>query len=282
MRVVAFAVCLLALSCSSTSKSHRARRPSADAQREQSVTFDGDEGSDSSEERSEGRKKRSKVHHKRHNARAVLVLNGERTDVNWSDGDSFKIESGPYQGRGTRLQGYNTLEAYGPVHRWGGWSAQELFEIAEASSSVAAEKEWECKTDGNADGYGRLLVSCPELNRHMVRRGHGLVYSVDDRPVDPDLLALQQQAIAAKQGMWAKGTAKGIITSLHSMGEEGQRGDTAYNRVADTRTGAAKQRPHHQSYQTCQEVCEDTDGDTSCMIYVPFEQRYKNRPSCLQ
>ena len=58
----------------------------------------------------------------RHDAAASIVLNGEKTEVVWTDGDSFKIKSGPHQGHGTRLQRFNTLEAYGPVHSWGQWT----------------------------------------------------------------------------------------------------------------------------------------------------------------
>lgn len=224
-----------------------------------------------------------KVHHKRHNAEGSIVLNGERTAVNWSDGDSFKFKEGKFKGAGTRLQGYNTLEAYGPVHRWGEWSAQELFELAEDSAAHAAMKTWECTTDENKDGYGRLLINCPELTRHMVLDGYAMVYSVDEKPVDAALLALQQQAINDKAGMWKKGAPKGVITSLHSLGEPDSKGaPTAYNRVVDIRTGFAKKREHQQRYDSCQEVCEETDGEKSCMIYVPFEKRYKNRPGCLQ
>jgi endonuclease YncB( thermonuclease family) len=223
------------------------------------------------------------VHHKKHNAEGAIVLNGERTEVNWTDGDSFKIKDGTFKGSGTRLQGYNTLEAYGPVHRWGEWTTQELFELAEESAPHAAMKVWECKTDGNKDGYGRLLISCPELTKHMVLDGYGMVYSVDDTPVDKDMLALQQEAIKTKAGMWKKGAPKGVITSLHSLGEPDSKGAvTAYNRVADTRTGHAAKREHQNRYDTCQEVCEKTDGEESCMVYVPFENRYKNRPMCLQ
>jgi micrococcal nuclease len=221
-----------------------------------------------------------KVHHKKHNAKGSIVLNGETVEVNWSDGDSFKIKGGKFEGSGTRLVGYNTLEAYGPVHRWGEWTTHELFEIAESSSKVAAEETWDCTTDGNKDGYGRLLINCPELSKHMVRKGVAMVYSVNDAPVDPEMLKIQAQAIANKAGMWAKGAPKGVITSLHSIAEEGK--PEAYNRVADTRTGAAVMRKHRKAYATCEEVCEETEGTTSCMVYVPFEHRYKNRPACLQ
>jgi len=113
--------------------------------------------------------------------------------------------------------------------------------------------------------------------------GYAMVYSVEDKPVDPELLKLQQEAIKNKAGMWAKGAPKGVITSLHSLGEEDSKGaTTAYNRVVDIRTGAAQKRQHQKRYDTCEEVCEETDGEKSCMVYVPFEKRYKNRPQCLQ
>ncbi|MBL8950177.1 MAG: thermonuclease family protein [Myxococcaceae bacterium] len=224
----------------------------------------------------------SKVHHKKHSAPGTVVLNGEKTQVNWTDGDSFKLKEGKFKGSGTRLQGYNTLEAYGPVHRWGEWTTHELFELAEDSAPHAAMKTWECTTDEKKDGYGRLLINCPELTKHMILDGYAMVYSVDG-PVDEQLLALQQQAIKNKAGMWKKGAPKGLVTSLHSLGEPDSNGaTTAYNRVADTRTGAAVKREHQVRYDTCQEVCEETDGDKSCMVYVPFEKRYKNRPDCLQ
>lgn len=224
----------------------------------------------------------SGVSHRKHNALGTVVLNGEKIQVNWTDGDSFKIKEGKFKGAGTRLQGYNTLEAYGPVHRWGEWTAHELFELAEDSAAHAAMKTWECTTDEKKDGYGRLLVNCPELTKHMVLDGYAMVYSVDG-PVDPALLELQQQSIKNKSGMWKKGAPKGVVTSLHSLGEPDSNGAvTAYNRVADTRTGAAAKREHQQRYDTCQEVCEETDGEKSCMIYVPFEKRYKHRPDCLK
>lgn len=229
-------------------------------------------------------KRRGKGHaSNKHDAPGFLLLNGQRTAVKWSDGDSFKIKEGPFANRGTRLQGYNTLEAFGPVHRWGEWKPQELFELAKASSTVAASQEWECTTDGKADGYGRLLVDCPELRVEIVRAGHALTYAVEGGVPDQRALVAQAEAMAAKRGMWAKGVVKGVVTSVHSLGETDANGsDKAYNRVVDTRTGQALVRPHQKTYGTCEEVCEETDGDVSCMVYVPFEHRYKNKPDCLR
>jgi micrococcal nuclease len=228
--------------------------------------------------------KAKKVSKDKHDALGFIMLNGERTEVRWTDGDSFKIKDGVRKGMGTRLVGYNTLEAYGPVHQWGEWTAQELFELAKKSSEVAASQEWECTTDGKVDGYHRLLVKCPKLAPEMARAGHGLAYAVDGEKVDAETLAAQADAMKAKRGMWAKGTTYGVITSLHSVGEDGddEAEAEAYNRVVDTRTGAALKRKHNERYESCQNVCLETDGQKSCMVYVPFKHRYRGQPDCLR
>lgn len=221
----------------------------------------------------------------RHDAFGAIILNGTRVAVRWTDGDSFNIQEGENKGSGTRLVGYNTLEAYGPVHSWGEWTARELYELAKKSSTVAAAQEWECTTDFNRDGYKRLLIKCPKLAIEMARSGHGLAYAVDGEKPDPEVLAAQQEAIKAKRGMWEKGTTNGVITSLHSVGEDGSDEDEkpeAYNRVVDTRTGQALKRKHTNTYGTCEKVCETTDDQQSCMVYVPFKKRYRGQPDCLK
>lgn len=210
---------------------------------------------------------------------STLLLNDEQVQVRWTDGDSFKFLSGPYEGKGTRLSGFNTLEAYGPVHRWGTWTPQALFALARASSSIGSSREWSCTTDGKLDGYGRVLVACPALAEELVRQGHAIAYAVEGTS-EERLLAAQREAIEAQRGLWARGAPKGIVTSVHSLGEDGD--TTPYNRVVDTRTGAAVKRPHQQRYEVCQEVCEETDGDVSCLRWVPFQRRYRNKPDCLR
>jgi hypothetical protein len=44
----------------------------------------------------------------------------------------------------------------------------------------------------------------------------------------------------------------------------------------------ALKRVHTQRYETCQTVCETTDGQQSCMVYVPFKKRYRGQPDCLK
>lgn len=213
---------------------------------------------------------------------AFVVLNGTRTEVRWSDGDSFKVKSGPYQGRGTRLVGYNTLESYGPVHRWGEWTPDELHALAKAAGPAAAAGTWNCTTGGEADGYGRLLVLCPDLAQAMVRQGYAVAYAVEGGAPLPGTLEAQVEAMQAGRGIWAKGRVHGVVTSVHSLGEDGSTEPQAYNRVVDTRTGVALKRAHAKTYATCEWVCEETDGQSSCMRFVPFARRYKHKPDCLR
>lgn len=214
-------------------------------------------------------------------AKGTITLNGEPTAVSWSDGDSFKVKSGPYQGRGTRLVGFNALESFGPVHSWGTWTPQELYALAASAAGVLGEGEWRCTTSGDEDGYHRLLVTCPDAALALIHRGLAMAYAVDGQQADPAALEAQRQAQAERVGMWAKGVPNGVVTSVHSVDEPGAEGGQAYDRVVDTRTGAALKRAHTQTYATCQTVCHETDGDRSCMVYVPFERRYKHKPPCL-
>jgi endonuclease YncB( thermonuclease family) len=209
----------------------------------------------------------------------AVLLNGESVEVRWTDGDSFKVKSGKWQGRSTRVSGYNTLESFGPVHRWGGWTPEELYAQAKSVAKVAAKGVWTCTTDGKADGYGRLLVVCPDLAVALIRDGQAMAYAPDGTAPLPGTVEAQAEAMKEKRGIWAKGRVNGVVTSVHSVAEEGA---TAYNRVVDTRTGQALKRPHTRRYAVCEEVCEETDGETSCMVYVPFERRYKHKPNCLK
>ena len=112
----------------------------------------------------------------------------------------------------------------------------------------------------------------------------GLFGRADPYPktVSDDIIAWnEKEAQSKKAGMWAKGVVKGVISSVHSMGEDGDDEKEAYNRVVDTRTGEALVRKHSNKYETCQTVCEETDGDKSCMVYVPFKRRYHGQPDCL-
>jgi endonuclease YncB( thermonuclease family) len=209
------------------------------------------------------------------------VLAGERVPVRWTDGDSFRIAGGPFAGRAARLVGVNALETFGPVHRIGGMGPAELLTLAKATAPRAAARAWRCETGGAEDGYGRLLVACPDAAEALVREGYAMAFAVD-APPEPRLVAAQRAAQAAGAGMWARGAPPLVPTSLHSADEPdlGPRG--AYDRIADTRTGVAAARPHARTYATCEEVCVGDGADRACMVYVPFQRRYRHRPACLR
>ncbi len=207
----------------------------------------------------------------------AVMLDGEKVRVFWSDGDSFKVRSGRHKNAKTRLMGYNTLEGFGPVHQWGGWSAFQLYYLQKRGTYFARSRVWNCKSSGKNDHYGRLLIRCDDLVQAMVREGHGHVFAMPGDPVNAEDMKAQREAIAALRGMWLKGVPKGIITSLHSS-DEGRSGKQAYNRVADPLTGMTRKVEHDKKYALCENVC--IDG--SCMVYAPFNQRYgKNQAECL-
>lgn len=205
-----------------------------------------------------------------------IVLNGTSARVRWSDGDSFRILDGEFADTGVRLGGYNTLESYGPVHRWGEWTPAELYALARQAGDFASAGTWTCTTDGQRDHYGRLLVLCPGLTLAMVAAGFGHLFALDQPPAG-DALAAQAGAQATHLGIWAKGVPTAIVTSLHSAAEGG---DSIYNRVVSTTDGSSTQVIHAETYETCQEVCVEEAG--SCLVYVPFDLRYgEARPPCL-
>ncbi|GEJ59331.1 thermonuclease family protein [Anaeromyxobacter diazotrophicus] len=220
----------------------------------------------------------ARYRHRRRAPPASVLLDGAPAHVRWTDGDTFRFLDGPYAGRAARLDGYNALETFGPVHRWGGWSGEELLALAKAAGPAAAARTWRCATGGAEDRYHRLLVACPDAAAELVGSGLAMVYAVD-RPAEPRLLALQREAQRRGLGMWAKGVPPAIPTSLHSIEENG--GGPTYDRVVDTRSGAARPQAHRRAYRTCEEVCTGAGAGRACMVYVPFERRYRHRPACL-
>src|SRR5512132_239146 len=103
---------------------------------------------------------------------STVVVDGEVGHVRWIDGDTFRWVDGARAGTSARLEGYNTLESYGPVHRWGGWRREELLAIARDATRMAGAATWRCTTRGRLDRYRRLLVACPDLARTLVGSGH--------------------------------------------------------------------------------------------------------------
>jgi len=128
------------------------------------------------------------------------------------------------------------------------------------------------------DGYGRIIVSCPDLTLSLVSEGLAHLFFFEDAAENHGFVAAQLRAQAEKKGMWEKGIPDIIVTSLHSIDESTNKGDTAYNRVVDTKTGNTEIREHKNIIAPCQEVCIQQ----SCMTYVPYKKRYgKNKPPCL-
>ncbi len=205
-----------------------------------------------------------------------VKMSGEQVDVRWSDGDSFKFKTGRHKGTKTRLMGYNTLESYGPVHSWGGWTGDELYQLQRESTKFAKSKVWTCDTKGEKDHYGRLLVRCDDLITAMVGEGWAHLFKMEGSKPNPAHLEAQLKAQKEKKGIWAKGVPKVIMTSTHSNDEE--RDGPAYNRVADTQTGVARKIEHNKRYRECEKVCMEG----SCMVYAPFKRRYgRDKAKCL-
>jgi len=211
-----------------------------------------------------------------------VELGGDTLNVRWVDGDSF-ISTDKENGIRTRIIPFNTLESYGPVHRWGTWTPQELYQVAKAATAVARSKTWSCSyvSEGlsrKKDGNGRYLVECDGLAEELLSLGlaHLLIFKGNSSKMVP----IQQKAIEEKKGMWAKGVPSAILTSLHAVSEP--RKNPAwlpYNRVGSTRTGYSLTVAHDTDYETCQEICMRG----SCLLYVPYDSRYgEGRAKCLK
>lgn len=184
-----------------------------------------------------------------------IILNGKAVPVHFNDGDSFRVLAGEYKDAKARLFGYNTLESYGAVHQWGGWTAKELYVLAKMGTYNGRDGVWECETDGKTDTYGRILVWCPKLAEDQIRKGYAHVMSVDDDPGKPELVAAQRDAIAHRRGIWAHGVPEFILTSIHSK-EEDVDGRGTYNRLVSSVDGHSVKWRHDDRYAECDRVCD--------------------------
>jgi micrococcal nuclease len=205
-----------------------------------------------------------------------VLLDGVRLEVRWDDGDTFSWYDAAGEKQKARLNGFNTLESYGPVHRWGDWLGAELYALAKFSGEVAGSRVWNCTDTGSGGGYGRKLVDCPELRAHLLSQGYAHAFSIDGPAPDEDI---ENQATAIKKGrgMWEKGAPEGLLTSLHSADERDD--ESAYNRVCSLTTGLCDKVTHDETYAACQEV----SMQGSYMLYVPYKQRYgEGRADCLR
>jgi endonuclease YncB( thermonuclease family) len=206
-----------------------------------------------------------------------LYLDGVKEQVNWNDGDSFRVLNGPRKGVKARMSGYNTLESYGPVHFWGSYHAYQLYDLGKDGMKLARSAPWNCKSLGPKDGYGRIIVACADLTKAILAKGYAHVFAVGSDP-DPDYIAIQLKAQNDREGIWKWGIPARIVTSIHSTLERPDKPES-YNRVCDTRTGRSWVVKHRTAFKPCDAWC---DGG-SCMVYVPFEVRFGDkRPACMR
>ncbi len=193
-------------------------------------------------------------------------LNGELIPVYFNDGDTFRAQDGQFRGSPNRLAGFNTLESYGPVHQWGDWHPYELYVLAKMATYNGRRGTWHCNTNGDRDGYGRLLTECPDLAVDQIRRGFAHAMEVDDQPSPPAYIRAQQAAIANRRGIWAHGVPDFVMTSLHSFHEDPSR-EYHYNRLISTLDGHSESRQHRETYSECQWVCNtETQVETDRML----------------
>ena len=205
---------------------------------------------------------------------AEISLQGGTTQVQWNDGDTFTFRSGRFSGKTARLVGYNTLESYAPVHRWGEWTPKELHDLALAARESVSKTRWTCTKQRKKDTYGRLLVDCPEARRALIEKGLAHVFAYKSTPSEADMEA-QRAARSARAGMWGKGRPEHIVTNV-SADEDGR----VFLQVASTRTGTTERRHQRHDYEACDEICEGPSVSGSCMIFIPYADRYSVPPVC--
>ncbi|HJL18711.1 MAG TPA: thermonuclease family protein [Sandaracinaceae bacterium LLY-WYZ-13_1] len=185
-----------------------------------------------------------------------VFINGTPVPVRFNDGDSFRVFGGEYRGSQCRLAGFNTLESFGPAHQWGDWHPYELYVNAKMATFNGRRGVWHCRTDGERDTYGRVLMHCPDLIVDQIRRGYAHAYQADDTPSPAPYLRAQQEAIRNRRGMWAHGVPDFIMTSVHSSDEDITR-DWHYNRMISTRDGHTESMRHRETYDECSWVCNE-------------------------
>jgi len=187
-------------------------------------------------------------------SKSKVFLNGVPTPVYFNDGDSFAVLKGPLSGTRGRLAGFNTLESYGPVHRWGTWTRQELYHLAKEGTLNARRGVWTCTSDMKKDFYGRTLWDCPDLAEDQIRKGLAHALTVTRLPAREVYLEAQRDAIAHRRGIWAHGVPDFILTSTHSAAESAGTWNT-YNRLVSSADGHSEKWYHDNAYEECFDVC---------------------------
>ena len=185
---------------------------------------------------------------------SIVRVNGKSTPVYYNDGDTWRALGGSYKGRSARLAGFNTLESYGPVHKWGGWEYKELYVNAKQATYNARRHIWNCNVDASKkDTYGRILANCADLREDQAKKGLAHIYTIGEPAPMRDVRA-QREAIVKRRGMWAKGVPSVVLTSLHSADERFDN-DGNYNRLISSLDGLSAKWKHQETYGECEEVC---------------------------
>ena len=185
---------------------------------------------------------------------SMVMLNGRATPVYYNDGDTFRAVAGPLRNRAARLGGFNTLESYGPVHQWGGWTFKEMYVMAKLGTLNARRGIWNCEADPNElDGYGRILADCPDLATDQILKGFAHAMSIKG-PARKQYIKAQRRAIVGRRGIWAKGVPPMVMTSLHSA-DERFNNKKNYNRLVSALDGASLKWRHQNIFGECQKVC---------------------------
>jgi endonuclease YncB( thermonuclease family) len=183
-----------------------------------------------------------------------VFLNGVPTPVYFNDGDSFRVLEGPLSGSKARLEGFNTLETFGPAHQWGDWHAFELYVFSKMATLNARQGTWHCTSDLSTDTYGRTLWVCPDLAVDQIRKGLAHAMNVNQEPSRIEYLRAQREAIAERRGFWFHGVPDFIVTSLHSRSEDPSK-PVHYNRLVSTLDGHSEPWTHNDTYDVCSTVC---------------------------
>lgn len=205
-----------------------------------------------------------------------VYLNGQPTPVYFNDGDSFRVLAGPLEGTKARLAGFNTLESFGPVHRWGGWTAYELYANAKQGTYNARKGTWHCESDMSRDGYGRILWHCPDLVLSQIRNGFAHAYVVGEEPAPFEVLVAQREAQEARRGMWAHGIPAYVLTSIHSLSEDPSR-PMHYNRLISTVDGRSREWSHRNNYGQCDVVCSDVESPREEVLLALADEVLKDQ-----
>jgi len=217
-------------------------------------------------------------------AKSQITIDNVPAEAQFSDGDSFRILSGPLAKSRARVVGINALEAYGPVHQWGAWKANELYDISKEATKMAQKNGWNCHSLGEKDVYGRILMECTDLAQALLKKGLAHAMFLQETPSVASYVSYQKAAQDAGEGMWKKGVPSFIVTSVHSITEFQSPNATSYDRIVEL-SGYGKALSHQKKYADCELVCYQFNSNEigSCMIYVAYENRYgAKRPACLR